>query len=439
MTQPEHKISVHDDADKDYPFREKNFSSKKPFVFKGYRNELDRIKETLKRNKYLFNYPDSMDNIKTNTTEIKKEDSYNFDIPNPNSNTINAGNYHRRSSLFKPDQKKDLIKKKVIIQPQMRFSARTDLERVFDAINEKSIRKKEKNILRRQLKHINLYNSQNPSSILKKINDNVPFKTVEEEINEYKSLDEEKRGYKIKPNPFINNVEEKVESNEIYGDGNLFYIPTKQIAKPWQKKLDLNLEAEKMLSELHKKTHFKAAEEVAEKKIDYKQIRTSNNSFSINNKLKKINERKIFSFDEKDDYNYNNFENYNLNKNPFDLKRNDFVDPDSLKALSKIAFKDSIIKGDAPIPENHNEHEKNKDYYYHKRKLVDENNVLIDGQILYKDSQFDVIANRVLKACNVYKKKSKHNDTNLKKGKGKLMMTKGLSVSQFEKKYNFSD
>ena len=124
MTQPEHKISVHDDADKDYPFREKNFSSKKPFVFKGYRNELDRIKETLKRNKYLFNYPDSMDNIKTNTTEIKKEDSYNFDIPNPNSNTINAGNYHRRSSLFKPDQLKDLIKKKVIIQPQMRFSAR---------------------------------------------------------------------------------------------------------------------------------------------------------------------------------------------------------------------------------------------------------------------------------------------------------------------------
>ena len=80
---------------------------------------------------------DSMDNIKTNTTEIKKEDSYNFDIPNPNSNTINAGNYHRRSSLFKPDQLKDLIKKKVIIQPQMRFSARTDLERVFDAINEK--------------------------------------------------------------------------------------------------------------------------------------------------------------------------------------------------------------------------------------------------------------------------------------------------------------
>ena len=37
------------------------------------------------------------------------------------------------------------------------------------------------------------------------------------------------------------------------------------------------------------------------------------------------------------------------------------------------------------------------------------------------------------------KKKSRNNDNNLKKRNGKLMVTKGLSVEQFEKKYNFSD
>jgi hypothetical protein len=104
----------------------------------------------------------------------------------------------------------------------------------------------------------------------------------------------------------------------------------------------------------------------------------------------------------------------------------------------KVAFKDSLIKGDAPVPNNTFHHIKNN-HFYHKKKLVDENNVLIDGQLLYKDSQFDIIANRVLKMCNVYKKKSKYNNTKLVKGNGKLMVTKGLSFNQFEKKYNLSE
>jgi hypothetical protein len=76
-----------------------------------------------------------------------------------------------------------------------------------------------------------------------------------------------------------------------------------------------------------------------------------------------------------------------------------------------------------------------KNKYYHKRKLVDENSVLIDGKILFKDSQFDIIANKVLNICNVNKKKSKFNNTSLKKKDGKLMITRGLSVGEFEKKY----
>ena len=134
-----------------------------------------------------------------------------------------------------------------------------------------------------------------------------------------------------------------------------------------------------------------------------------------------------------------NYDNYNKNENPYNFKRNETFDPASLKALSNIAFgKDSIIRGDNAIVEQYIPIGK-KNKYYHKRKLVDENSVLIDGKILFKDSQFDVIANKVLKICNVYKKKSRNNDNNLKKRNGKLMVTKGLSVEQFEKKYNFSD
>ena len=49
----------------------------------------------------------------------------------------------------------------------MKFTARTDLERVYDAINKGTLKNKERNILKRQLKNINLYNSQIPMNLLK--------------------------------------------------------------------------------------------------------------------------------------------------------------------------------------------------------------------------------------------------------------------------------
>jgi hypothetical protein len=114
---------------------------------------------------------------------------------------------------------------------------------------------------------------------------------------------------------------------------------------------------------------------------------------------------------------------------------NENIDPASLRVLSNLAFtKDSIIRGDNPIVGQYIPTGK-KNKYYHKRKLVDENSVLIDGEILFKDSQFDIIASKVLNICHVNRKKSQYNNSNLKKKKGKLMITKGLSVDDFEKKY----
>ena len=59
--------------------------------------------------------------------------------------------------------------------------------------------------------------------------------------------------------------------------------------------------------------------------------------------------------------------------------------------------------------------------------------------MLHKGTQFDVIANKVLNMCNVYHSKSKHNNTSLRLGEGKMMMTRGMTISQFEKKYKLTE
>ena len=103
-----------------------------------------------------------------------------------------------------------------------------------------------------------------------------------------------------------------------------------------------------------------------------------------------------------------------------------------MKLLTQLAFTNNDEKKVEVIDEN--KYDINK-----KKQLVDENTVLIGNELLYKQNQFDIIANRVLNLCHYYNKKSIHNPKRLKKGDGKLMMTRGLTVEQFEKKYNLEE
>ena len=59
---------------------------------------------------------------------------------------------------------------------------------------------------------------------------------------------------------------------------------------------------------------------------------------------------------------------------------------------------------------------------------------MIDGKT-YNTKQIDIIASKVLKNCNFNKNKNKNNNTIHKCGDGKLMITNGLSVVEFEKKF----
>ena len=428
MTLPEHKVIIKDFSEKKYPFRNLEVNVKKPFTFKGYKTEDERINENIKLNQFLYSMtePNIPKNNSLNNNKKEKEDEYNFDIPNPNQ--------IQKLSVIKETEKiRDILKNNIVIQPEMRFKARTDLERIYDALKNKYYRENERQIIERQLKNLNLNSFQTTESIKKRMSVISPIKDDKENEEE----DEQK--YKIKPNPLYEEARKKeLEINStdvIYGDGNLYYIPKKQYLKPWQRNLDLNSEAEGILSEYHIKTHFKACAEVAEKKIDYKKLNKHKRSQTIDSTPKNLFEIKTKDFKDKD--NQIKYDNYDKNENPYSHKFNDNnIDPESLKALSVLAFeKDSIIRGDEPVVGQYIPMGK-KNKYYHKRKLVDENSVLIDGKILFKDSQFDIIANKVLKSCHVYSQKSLHNNTRLKKGEGKNMITRGMSVNEFERKYN---
>ena len=178
MTIPEHQICVQDASERKYPFRNKEQKYQKPFIFKGYKTEEDRIKETLNQNGFLYNIIQDSKKKKEKEKEKKSlsdnEDKFNFDIPNhifP----------RKRKSIIEEEKLKDLVKNNILIQPQMRFKARTDLERVYDALRGKVFRDNERNIIERQLKNINLNTYQKPQDILKKMNIILP-----EDLNEIK-------------------------------------------------------------------------------------------------------------------------------------------------------------------------------------------------------------------------------------------------------------
>ena len=445
MTSPEHKITVRDLTDKALNAREeilRNGKIRKPFIFKGYTTESDRIKDTIKNNKYLYNIFES-EPIKTEIINKKEEeDVFDFNIQNPSKIM------RRASFVMPPDKLKYILKNDIIVQPQMRFKPRTDLERVYDALNGRYFKNDEKAVLERQLKNIGLYSFDRRKDLVKKVSllngsDKIILDSSDEDEE-----NETKREYEIKPNPIIpeEKKEEKVKKN-IYGDGNVFYVPKNYQYKPWMRNQNLNSEAEFMLKEFHVKTHFKAAEEIAENKIVTKKeekIRNIKRKKKIESERRKLKDPFYFEKTHfKEEEKVKKYVPYLKNKNPYKGRNRPTYDLSTLTALSNLAFK---VPNELPISLSESKttfgKKKGKDSesdLHDKNKLIDENNVLINGEIYYKDSQFDIIADKVLKSCKVYSYKSKHNDSSLKKGQGKTMITRGMSVKQFEEKYNLEE
>ena len=461
MTIPQNKITIKDGSKKIFNTRDEVLDDgdlKKPFVFKGYKTEADRIKNTVKNNRYLYNLPDYdkilLSNKKKLEPKINNSTVYNFqpdinisELPQPmrqlstmtNISTVDLKNFEY------------LLKNDIILQPIMRFKARTDLERVFDSLKGMHYRNNEKEILNRQLKSLNLLREKRAKDYLKMealINKDKNPHIEEEELRE-----EEKKGYKIIPNPLVVRKETKPKDKNktLYALPKYYFIPTEHNKKPWLKKGDINTEAEKVLYEYHKKTHFKATEEIAENKMNSK-ILFSGNEHNNNSNIYKpsltesSHKRKNLIAEQflitKEKFNNNTsdiyYEKFNKNYNPMIKKNAETIDADKLNKLKQIAFVE-------PNQDDSNRKKSEDDFAIQnyeqreKQKLVDENSVLIGNELLYKGNQMDIIANRVLNLCNFYNKKSKHNRGSLIKKNGKTMITGGLTVREFENKFNLPD
>ena len=529
MRNPDYKIVIKDISTKITNPREellKNTKLKKPFIFKGYKSEADRIKDVVHNNRLLYNLPDYPDiqseRINKNKSQNQKNDiiyDFNINVPrklktinsndnlndlinkdkeknnnilltkkaendlNSNNNTKTSflnlkNNYSSLRKLSETEKNKynDLIKKNLICQPQMRFTARTDLERVFDILILKHLRENDRYIIEKQLNKVDLLKFKRPKELL-----NLQIKKDKKEEDENKT---EEKKYNVLPNPIIEEQKREIEKmkkeNLLYGNKNLYYEPNNNNKKLWARKENLNNEARKILSEYHYKTHFKATEEAQfniKKKCDtsnnnenevnaclmipnifntennelnnsrnikrksLKKVKSKNKSYLDYLDYSEIDKKKdIFNFGE-DLYKENEIgiqiKDYNeltkqYHNNPiFDniVKK---PNPNSMKALSEIAFKKLEKPHESENEEKSENNEENSTNRLNEKYLENKKKNKVDENI--HDT-----AKLILGECNIYSSKSKFNNSFLKSRAGKTMITKGLSVNDFLKKYSLNE
>ena len=213
-----------------------------------------------------------------------------------------------------------------------------------------------------------------------------------------------------------------------------------------------------MLGSYHYKTHFKAAEENTESNYKYNKINKNQNSvFLLPNLLPNYYNSKIIrtegDSDEKEDPlkfkedqnssdQSEDYEEFDKNYNPIKQRNKTKSDPEKMKILSEIAFNQKKNSFDYNLKKN----EKKEKRVVRKVKTkkgnnsyAEENNIFIRNKIYFKNTQFDKITNEVLEICNVHSIKSKFNNIVHKSKGGKTMITNGMTVGEFEKKYGLNE
>ena len=435
MTNPASKIVVKDLTEKVENARTqiiKENSLKKPFIFKGYTTELDRVRNTERNNKLLYNlpdYPEKKSPIKQNSLSPLRinyhlDEKINEINKNKDKNLLNnsLGKTRlpnaRRMSITEKRQLNDLIKKDAIIQPQMRFRARTDLERVYDALNGKYIKNNEREIVERQLRKINLFDYKKPKELLK---NKSPGKS----------------------NKFSKKIQDMKKSQQnIYGNAKIYYEPKNTDKKSWMRNNNLNREAMGILSNYHIKTHFKATKEIAEYQTDNDDLDIKTNDKKSCFLLPNIIPKKTISYmsrnssnpedalnfsedyEENERYETINENEYNRQKNNNPIIKGDKIrfDKNKMQFLEKIAFLKEKEEGKHKDTKNNME-EEDEDITNNFG-----NNICNEG--------LNMVAKKILRECNVTSPKSRYNNTTHKTNEGKAMITRGLSIEEFRDKYN---
>ena len=323
-----------------------------------------------------------------------------------------------------------------LVQPYMRFKPRTDLERIIDTLKSNNLAHgKAQNILNKQLKDQEL-GIKNPKD--KEPNDTI--NTLGISLNPMKVSENKK--------PLTNLAIEKIKN---------------------QKRVD-NSQAKNIRKDLYCRTHFKGATALTNQKLENDHIIESLRLNIKNKRPKKLKEDIFFPISQNNFYqqmqiktDYNDFK---LNYNPLiKSEENSYKNNNQLQKVEKIFMLAEAGVTGKNIDEEATLEMKNYSVKYGKFiskfqkavKILDKNDkrkifkdkklgetdeikkeeekVVIDSEAINKN-ELNTIAIKILNKCNYFHKKNKNNLTELRSNQGSTCITKGMSIEDFEKKYN---
>ena len=184
---------------------------KKGFQFKSYKSDKERINEFLKGKESLDKYLDQISKIKRKKEKIRK----------------------------KQNEPK-------LIQPSMRFTARTDLERVYDILRKRELLYDEEKIIKNQLNKMGFSSQNIDDEDDEDINDETEnnFMSINDTKSKNEVLSDEEKYKKELHNKIIQQRKNMINKRK-------FLLDVDHI-----KKID-NSKAKYLRGELYQRTHFK--------------------------------------------------------------------------------------------------------------------------------------------------------------------------------------
>ena len=413
-------FKIEDSSNKIFSYRP-NYSETGKIKLKPFVTDYNRVNKYLSnKKKELQKYP-----IKRNTI---LNNSKSIDI---NSNI--SGN--ESEEILNNDHPKDKNDDKYFyLQPIMKFSPRTEFERIYDTLNSYSYGRVDRNLILEQLKSLGFLTIQNNKNLdnqneysLIKEKFKVTGPTLSYLIKEKVRLESEARTPQI--NELLSNITEIIKINkEIKHEQEGKKIPllnntNHKTLTSEKKKIINNYLAKHILSEYQRKTHFKALlnftlnlnQKEKKNSASTKNNRTYSNNI-YNNKIKK---NSII--------NYYNSEKKNIKKTYFKPFHNKKKYPkEDMEYLKKLCLTES------PSNKRKNMNKVlNEDTVDDKHLLKASNTVIINGVTYNKNKDLDKISKIILNKCNYIKN---YFDTEFA-GEGKTMITRGLTVDEFTKKY----
>ena len=417
------------------------------------RDKINKYKEYEEREKFFtennfHNYRNSLSLEKLNKNYLNK--TINSSYNNSYNNIINNNNNNLNSS------DNNNIKKSNISQPEMRFRARTDLERIYNVLSNyrpSQAGKKSKKIIENQLNNLVKAKIIQNDSTGNKLNDNENnVKSIEEILEE------------------INHISKNEKNNKFNKNKNV------------KKRVD-NSNAKNLHSDLYNKTYFNAIEHYSifknscflPKRFNKTFNEENNNDSNLEKKNKKYKIKKTFlkSFQKtNEEENYTPKNNFNLSSpndiiNLINNSKQNIKEDNIIKSLDnidlfiqglkeqkpKLTKKEQINfdkiklmafsnkKKNFPLIETKNKNEENlnnsfsndnEDLFVKKP----EEKIKING-IEYLKNDLENLSKAIMENCKFTRKKYRIDDSNYShSGNGKLMFTNGLTLKEFEKKYH---